>query len=277
MKIMAIYRERIFSPGKVREDADILDCVLEALFRSGHEPHARCAEATDGGFEDADLILSMAQSGRLLGILARAADEGIPVVNAVSAVRNCYRKALVGILSGIPIAMPAGRIVSIRDMTDGRPFGDHCGYWMKRGDLHALSPADVVKIDSPDQLQGAVDHFRGQGVDQVLIQAHVDGLRVKFYGVGTGPDCYFRAFPAPSGEEAVSGVDRLSETARLAARNVGLDIYGGDAVLTRNGQWMLIDLNDWPTFSPCRESAAQAIAGHLMRSCAIKGMHDGIA
>ncbi|MEJ2369094.1 MAG: hypothetical protein P8Z49_12340 [Acidobacteriota bacterium] len=274
MKIFGIYRERIFSPGKVREDAAILDAVLQALFRAGHETFAVPAEAMNRGIEGADLILSMAQSDRVLGILEKMERNGVPVVNSVSAVRNCYRKALIEILSRTSIPMPAGRIVSVTAMEASGQFREPGQYWLKRGDLHALGPGDVARIGSPEELPRALAHFRGQGVEQVLVQEHIDGPCVKFYGVGVEPGCFFRAFLSASGEEITVRAGRLCETAKAAARHLGLEIYGGDAICTSDGAWVLIDLNDWPTFSLCRETAARAIIDVLEGSGAVKGVFN---
>jgi hypothetical protein len=277
MKIFGMYRERIFSPGKVREDAGILDAVLQALCRAGHETLAVPAEAMNGGFEGVDLILSMAQSNRVLGILEKAERSGIPVVNAVSAVRNCYRKALIEILAGTSILMPAGRIVSVTVMAASGYFREQGEYWLKRGDLHALGSGDVARIGSWEELADALAHFRRQGVEEILVQEHVEGPCVKFYGVGVGPDCFFRAYLSASGEEVTDRAGRLCETARAAAGCVGLEIYGGDAVYTADGAWVLIDLNDWPTFSACREAAARAIIELLDGNGTIKGVSNGIS
>jgi hypothetical protein len=45
------------------------------------------------------------------------------------------------------------------------------------------------------------------------------------------------------------------------AAAVGLQVYGGDCIVTVDGAWYMIDFNDWPSFSRCREEAAEAIAG----------------
>ena len=50
-----------------------------------------------------------------------------------------------------------------------------------------------------------------------------------------------------------------SECERLAEA-VGVDVYGGDAIIRDDGSFCLIDFNDWPSFSRCREEAAAAIA-----------------
>ena len=72
MNIMGIYREQIFSPGKVYEDAAILNDVLQALSLAGHETVAVRAESMNGDLGTAELILSMAQSERSLIFLEKA-------------------------------------------------------------------------------------------------------------------------------------------------------------------------------------------------------------
>jgi len=36
-------------------------------------------------------------------------------------------------------------------------------------------------------------------------------------------------------------------------------------IVAPSGELTLIDLNDWPSFAPCRDAASEAIADHLMR------------
>ena len=44
---------------------------------------------------------------------------------------------------------------------------------------------------------------------------------------------------------------RLGEDAAAAA---GLDVFGGDVIVGSSGELTLIDLNDWPSFAPCRDA-----------------------
>ncbi|MBR1446917.1 MAG: hypothetical protein IJ586_07535, partial [Alloprevotella sp.] len=60
-------------------------------------------------------------------------------------------------------------------------------------------------------------------------------------------------------------VKALQSIAATAARTIGFDIFGGDAVITAQGEIFIIDFNDWPSFSSCREEAAEAIAKHLWK------------
>jgi hypothetical protein len=58
---------------------------------------------------------------------------------------------------------------------------------------------------------------------------------------------------------------RLREVAFDAAAALGLEIFGGDAIVQANGQPMIIDLNAWPSYALYRDRAAQAIADHLAK------------
>ena len=58
-------------------------------------------------------------------------------------------------------------------------------------------------------------------------------------------------------------VSLLREVAFDAADALGLEVFGGDAVVQENGKPMIIDINAWPSYARYRDRAAQAIAGHL--------------
>ena len=44
------------------------------------------------------------------------------------------------------------------------------------------------------------------------------------------------------------------------SRETGITVFGGDCIITPDGKINIIDLNDWPSFSPCAEEASEAIA-----------------
>ena len=48
------------------------------------------------------------------------------------------------------------------------------------------------------------------------------------------------------------------------AEAVGLKVYGGDCIVDETGHFYMIDFNDWPSFSRCREEAATAIASFTL-------------
>ena len=92
----------------------------------------------------------------------------------------------------------------------------------------------------------ALKHFREIGVRDLLVQDHIEGPVVKFYGVGQ--QRFFRAYLESSGEEVTSRMDSLRAVAAHAAAVIGVEVYGGDAVLTEANGPVLIDFNDWPSF-----------------------------
>ena len=56
---------------------------------------------------------------------------------------------------------------------------------------------------------------------------------------------------------------RLSQAGHAAAAALGLEVFGGDAVIRANGEPMIIDLNAWPSYALYRDRAAEAIADCL--------------
>ena len=111
-----------------------------------------------------------------------------------------------------------------------------------------------------------------RGITDYLVSAHVVGDLVKFYGVlGTG--FFHVCYPTDEGRskfgmEAHNGPARhypfsreaLQQEAERLAAAVGIEVYGGDCIVKSDGTFCFIDFNDWPSFSPCREQAADAIA-----------------
>jgi glutathione synthase/RimK-type ligase-like ATP-grasp enzyme len=55
----------------------------------------------------------------------------------------------------------------------------------------------------------------------------------------------------------------MADLARQAASALGLEIYGGDAIVSEGGAMTIIDLNAWPSFALYREEAAERIASYL--------------
>ena len=65
--------------------------------------------------------------------------------------------------------------------------------------------------------------------------------------------------------------DALAALGRDASARLGLEIYGGDAVVTPEGELFLIDLNDWPSFTGCQADASDAIAALSCERLGIPG------
>lgn len=272
MKIVAIRRDERYSPNSVSRDDSILRSVVEGLGRYGHE----VAVVDETGFaspdeasilkaqlHNADAVVSMARSNECLSVLGAVEKRGALVVNSPSGVRNCRRMVVTRLMLDSGIPMP--------------PADTGNGWWLKRGDEAAQTKDDVVFCKDAAALQAAEAAFRQRGITQMVRSAHVAGDLVKFYGVG---DSFFRYYYTADkgiskfGNERRNGPARhfsfdvnalRSEVARLA-RIVGVTAYGGDAIVDEEGRFYIIDFNDWPSFSLCREEAADEIVKTIVQS-----------
>ncbi|HVB81904.1 MAG TPA: hypothetical protein VNE82_18395 [Candidatus Binataceae bacterium] len=267
MRALGVYRETEFSPGKVTHDAAILDAVLGELERHEVEVAAiSAARLVDDPPAGADLVLAMCQGERALGRLAALERQGATAVNSALAIRNCYRDLLCAGLVHAGVPVPPGALVRTGARPpDLSPLGVldlDAPMFVKRGDLHALASDDVQRVESRGALRSALAGMARRGVPVAYVQQAVEGRVVKFYGVSGGE--YFAALDA---EGARGGQDSMSDRVRLelarsaaaAAATLGLEAWGGDAVIDGE-RFTMIDFNDWPSFSRVREAAARAIA-----------------
>lgn len=264
MKFLGIYREPEYSPGRhASNDAVILRLVGQALERYGVRVHlADLAEARPQR-RNFDLIFSMCQGPAAIEELAEWQAEGACILNDPLSARRTYRTEL----CSEPMQKKLGFPKSLFLSTDGSPPLAPLegvlrrGAWVKRADVHATQAGDVVRVHSRQELRSVLGAFAGRGLSQAVLQENVEGDEVKFYAVRSGR-LFWPYYPRESVgypfEEA-----RLKTLAARAAAAINLGIYGGDAIIGPDGSITLIDLNDWPSFAPCRGAAASAIALYL--------------
>ena len=256
MKVLAIGRAERYSPNSIDKDRAILLAVTERLLRRGNDVRVVGEDHLDGLTlsESPDLILTM---GRRPETLAWLRTVGAEVVNSSEGIENCQRSRLQAIMERIGTPVP--------------PVEGSDGYWLKRGDAAAQESGDVVYVADKEGLAMAVKTMQRRGITDYVVSAHVVGDLVKFYGVGQGR--FFRYYyPTDDGQskfgnECHNGVAchypfseevLRQEVERLAAA-AGVSIYGGDAIVRADGSFCLIDFNDWPSFSRCREEAADVV------------------
>jgi hypothetical protein len=260
MLVLRIYRESEFSPGKVDDDARILDAVLAELRTAGLNVSAIEPGKLRAAPRPApDLVLAMCQGEHALRRLAQWEEAGAVTVNSALAIRNCYRDLLGAGLAQAGVPAPRGALVE----TAAAPrswrlngLDTSLGLYVKRGDLHALDTADVQRVAGLGELEAIVASFARRGVKRVYLQQEVPGPVIKFYGVSGGE--YFAALA--EGKALPDQAERrLRQFAEQAAAALGLEAWGGDAVLDGDGV-MIIDFNDWPSFGRVRREAARAIA-----------------
>jgi hypothetical protein len=266
---VGVYREHEFSPGKVAADAAILDAVLANLAAHGIETSAvDAAEFAAGQQSRCALVMAMCQGEAALQRLARAQAEGALVINSPQAIRSCYRDRLGAILKNAAAPVPDGVLVETGAGIDRRAIATldpQRGIYVKRGDLHALFDSDVRMAGDEAALALALRDFSARGIRLAYLQQAVEGRVVKFYGV-TRVDYFSVAAPDASPSELLG---RLKEAAQAAARALGLEVWGGDAIVDpANENFKIVDFNDWPSFERVRAPAAKAIAQRAIEKIA---------
>ena len=258
-RALGIYREPEFSPGKVEADAAILDAVLAELKHEGVAIQAIDASSFAAGPAiRADMVLPMCQGPHALKRLAEVEQAGAVAINSALSIRNCYRDLLAAGLERAGVPTPPGVLIATDTPIDlRRPTVDlAAGVFVKRGDLHALAPEDVQHASNRSEVESILADFARRGIRFAYIQQEVVGRVVKFYGVGGG--LHFSVHPEDE-EVPEAAVMALSACASSAAATLGLEAWGGDAVLSGD-RFAIIDFNDWPSFSRVRGPAARAIA-----------------
>ena len=268
-RMVALYRSPTYSPAQHRSnDTAIIDDTVAGLERRGwHVTRAGEGDVAAGRLPPAELYVNMCQgpaaSERLRDLVPREA----LAVNPPESVLNCHRHRLVDHMAAAGLAFPRTLIVPTADPRALLPLvhqlnGDGRPVWVKRGDVHAETSADVVSAKEA-AVTDAIAGFARRGVSRVALQAHVGGPIVKFYAVADGR--FFSWYPAdgPRDRRLDVAEDRFKALVFAAARAVGLEVFGGDVAFPKPDEPVLIDLNDWPSFAPVRAAAAAAIAAYI--------------
>lgn len=206
-------------------------------------------------------IISMARSTKALECLEQLEQSGIRVLNPSVGVRACQRSNVDKVMRENYLPLPP-------DKSDD-------GYWVKRADTTAQSKEDICFCHDWSEVEKIKSTFMQRGITDVVTQAHVKGDVVKFYGVeGTGFFCYYYSgddIETKFGDEERNGKPQyysfsssnLQADAEKLACLLQTPIYGGDAIVREDGSYVIIDFNDFPSFSRCREEAAKAIVGRM--------------
>ncbi len=262
-RLIGIYREKEYSPGAHESnDAIMLEAVAGRLRASGFALDLISAAQVNGSPKCDALVLSMCQGRPALEKLANWERTGTHIVNSPSAARNTHRDRLPGLLEHAGVPFPRTTLVETGRKLNGE-IPRNGSLWLKRGDVHASVAADVQRFDSFDELAGALGEFHARGITSAAVQSHCAGDEIKFYGVGDGE--FFHWFYSRETNEHPFDNSALRSLATRAAQAAGLEIYGGDVIVSPDGTLTLIDLNDWPSFAPCRDAAADAIAELITR------------
>jgi GTP:adenosylcobinamide-phosphate guanylyltransferase len=264
-----IYRELAHSPGRETDDAEILRATARSLSEQGFRVVLKSPDELPESDDAAGVppfLFVMCEREEVVRRLSAWERQGVRIVNSPSAIRNTDRERAITLFSEKAVPFPLSTLVATADRR-AQAFPLPC--WIKRADVHSTQADDVSFADSPEQLVQRLSALDARGISRAVLQEHVPGDLIKFYGVreaqDNGPLSWFEWFYHRDQQLSRHPfeVPELLEGVSRAAGALGLDVFGGDAIATEAGRIVLIDLNAWPSFALYRLEAAERIAAHL--------------
>ena len=263
--VALIGRAPEYSPnGNVPRDAAILEAVGHQLQASGQQvqfcPETELQSLPTG----VTAVVSMARRNRTLLLLQKAEKAGVWVCNRPSAVQVTVqsRSTTLEVLQsvGLPVVPFWSYEPSEDQMFQCEPeLQTLLPGWVKAMHPRGVTTGDVMRVEGPLEADARVMELASMGYTDIIVTRHLDGPLLKAYVVGS----HVWRYPQAS----VPVQWQLSDSCILdVARTLGLDICGIDFILTPDGPFV-IDVNDFPSFSPCRDEAARAIAELLIFNC----------
>lgn len=278
MKLLGISRDSVYSPGRESADSALFQGVADRLAAMGNSVRTVterefCTMVRSGNVVEWDGIFHMCRSAETLELLSGL---DIPCVNTVRSVRNCQRTLQDRIFHKSGVSVPDSCICNTSDGP-----GDWSAWpcWLKRGDSHSVLQSDVILVHNRAECSAQMAQMASRGISDCLIQKNIQGTLVKVYGV-TGEwvlDCrvvtgekdkfgnVVEHGSQGTGIKDILNTGALNELIRMAAVAVECDVFGADVIVDGNGNLTIIDFNDWPSFSSCRERAAIAISEMLVK------------
>lgn len=270
-----IRRGNRFSPNHIGNDSTIFNHTAQILKDKGHRVNEYSEDELTLSLKE-KFIFSMGRALETVRILQQLEQNGAMAINSGYGIENCYRSNMTNLMRDAGIPIPESRIVDTATET-AAAFEELGGenIWVKRGDFHAMHKEDVTFVRNAEEGVEILREYSLRNIQNAVICPHIVGDLVKFYGVAD-TDFFYWFYPtniqhSKFGHEEINGkpnlipfdLDSLKQEATKSAQVLNIAIYGGDAIITPEGSIYLIDVNDWPSFAPCREQAAVAIANHI--------------
>lgn len=271
--IAGIMRAGAYSPNHIGNDAAIFNATADQLRKRGCTVNIYSEEQFNSGKVKERVILNMCREQESIKRLQDMEDDGCIVANSGYGIENCTRERMTRILMGHNIPYPDSVIVNTDEavVNQLRKAGiNNC--WIKRGDFHAMHKEDVSYVRHAEEAQEVLQEYFYRGIKRAVINRHLVGDLIKFYGIHNSP-FFFWFYPFDEGHskyglEAINGkskgidfdIERLKDICHDASEALGVEIYGGDCIVSPEGDIRIIDFNDWPSFAPCRNEAAPFIA-----------------
>lgn len=278
--IAGVMRAGAYSPNHIGNDTAIFNATADELRKRGCLVNVYSEDQLNArGTLDEEFVMAMCREQDSIKLLQHLEDQGKVVINSAYGIENCTRERMTRILLGNGIPYPESLIVNTNENV--KPMLEKAGFqscWIKRGDFHAMHKEDVSYCRHIEEAQEVLQEYFYRGITRAVINVHLVGDLVKFYGIKGSPYFYW-FYPFDEGHskygwERVNGVSRgiefdidsLKDMCERAATELGIVVYGGDCIVGEGGDIQIIDFNDWPSFAPCRNEAAPHIAKAILSS-----------
>lgn len=297
MRLLGIRRGAKYSPNLVDSDAAIFNKVTEKLIEMGHKVDVvNEDEMCNAAYDTYDRVYGMERDccniSKMIDNLSD--DDMIKFANSLEGIMTCTSKGTICVMmQDAHVPQPDYKYYKdgkmecsmCNDMTQpDTASGPMCGchnalaypVWMKNSDSCAVTSDDTTYCTSDAERHAAINNFEDRGIRAWVEQKHMQGDLIKFYGV-EGTDFFHWQYASHGhskfGLEKINGKEvgyrfdalAIKESIDRLASRINVPIYGGDAIIDADGHFWIIDFNDFPSFSSCREKAAEAIARRIVR------------
>lgn len=271
--IAGIIRAGAYSPNHIGNDAAIFNAAADHLRKRGCIVNIYSEEQFIADEVTEPVIVNMCREMKSIHKLQELEQKGALVINSGFGIENCTRERMTRILVGSNIPYPESLIVNTDEgVTAALKKAGFTQCWIKRGDFHAMHKEDVSYVRHPEEAQEVLQEYFLRGIKRAVINRHLVGDLIKFYGV-QGTPFFFWFYPfdlghSKYGHEAINGKsqglefdkEKLRAICQNASEVLDVKVYGGDCIISPEGDIRIIDFNDWPSFAPCRQEAAPHIA-----------------
>lgn len=277
--ILCVSRLGKFSPNSQNKDALIMQSVAQKLRTRGYDVDLCTEEELSKTDKNYLYVLSMARSAEAIARLKQWESKGSVVLNTTLSIGNCFREKQIAILKQNGFSIPDSFIADTRKVEglESLPLIESGDFWIKRGDFQTIEREDVIRCKTLEQAKEVLKNYSERNIESAVICSHVDGDVLKFYGV-RGTDFIFSYYPRSDkfdniinkeGKRNEFDKKKFFEQVDKLVGLLDLDIYGGDAIVDKEGNTYIIDINDFPSFSACRQEAGEKIVERFIKKAQI--------
>lgn len=280
--ILCISRNQSYSPNSSIKDINIFNSICYNLLKKGFNI-IKIDEnelLKEENLKEVPLfVLSMVRNPNIIDLLQKWENKGSTIINSPKGCKNCYREMMIRLLNENGIPMPQTIIIDTENslqeikssINKNETWIEENKFWIKRGDFQTIEQNDVIRPKTFIEADSILKNYLERNIKKAIISKHIDGGVVKFYGVRNTSFFYWlyptidkfnniinASIPNHSFDEK-----ELREIANNASNCLELDIYSGDAIIDNKNNIKIIDFNDFPSFSSCKDEAAEIIANHI--------------